>query len=451
MSSQIKISPSTLGQNNYSPNSPSQSALDLTNRLLQSNHDTLHIFFRNLNGHNHLVHNLLSRLVLGATPSQLQTAYDDDLPTQRAMPPLDEKTVSLLSDKTYFKSQITQIDQYTNFLRFFEREIDARGWKDVVKEYVFSRDAVAEALLPLMYDGAYHSVIHLGLGVEFEQPGVIAEALAQAAAHDSFDTDYFFHTAEKRASAAAAAAAEKGSKGESLVKLLGEIQATPNLVQAGRVQGLIGTMKMKKAVLVRAGDQIIDIASRFRVSEEDLEKKTAEVLNLCAYMAGAAAKREGFVEKIDFFFMHCVTSSIFFSVLARQDWISVRDRVRLVEWKGRLDLMWYAVCGVPELDVDSVKQYQGEKTGDVSWEKLFQLVNEQHDDGHVAKFVRALKNGEEACREFEDEEDFMVKGDMWLRIARMAYESTIETTMQTRWVVMAGMDTAWSWVPKRLI
>lgn len=122
-----------------------------------------------------------------------------------------------------------------------------------------------------------------------------------------------------------------------------------------------------------------------------------------------------------------------------------------MEWKGRLDLMWYAVCGVPELDVDSVKQYQGEKTGDVSWERLFQLVNEQHDDGHVAKFVRALKNGEEACREFEDEEDFMVKGDMWLRIARMAYESTIETTMQTRWVVMAGMDTAWSWVPKRLI
>lgn len=393
------------------------------------------------------MHNLLSRLVLGATPTQLQTAYDDDFPTQRAMPPLDENTVSLLADKTYFKSQITNIDQYTNLLRFFEKEIDSRGWKDVVNEYVFSRDEVAETLLPLMYDGAYHSIIHLGLGVEFEQPGVIAEALAQAAAHDSFDTDYFFHTAEQKA-AAAAEKGGKGSYGESLVNLLTEIRSTPNLVEAGRVQGLIGTMKMKKAVLVRAGDQIIDIASRFRVSEEDLERKTAEVLNLCAYMAGAAAKRDGFVEKIDFFFMHCVTSSIFFSVLARQDWISVRDRVRLVEWKGRLDLMWYAVCGVPELDVDSVKEYRGEKTGDIGWEQLFQLVNGQHDDGHVAKFVRAVKNGEEACRKFEDEEDFMVKGDMWLRIARMAYETTIETTMQTRWVVMAGMDTAWSWVPR---
>lgn len=442
MSSQIKISPTTLGLNNYSPTPPSQSALDLTNRLLQSNHDSLHIFFRNLNGHNHLVHNLLTRLVLGASAAQLQTAYDDDLPTQRPMPPLNENTVSLLSDKTYFKSQITNIDQYTNFLRFFEREIDARGWKDVVNEYVFSRDGVAEALLPLMYDGAYHSIIHLGLGVEFEQPGVIAEALAQAAAHDSFDTDYFFRSAE--AAAAAAAAAEKAGKkgGESLVKLLDEIRATPNLVAAGRVQGLIGTMKMKKAVLVQAGDQIIDIASRFRVSEEDLERKTAEVVNLCAYMAGAAAKREGCQEKIDFFFMHCVTSSIFFSVLARQDWISVKDRVRLVEWKGRLDLMWYAVCGVPELDVDDVKEYRGEKTGDISWEELFELVNEQHDDGHVAKFVRALKNGEEACRQFE--EDFMIKGDMWLRIARMAYETTIDTTIQTRWVVMAGMDTAWT-------
>ncbi|KAL4784963.1 hypothetical protein BJX76DRAFT_367261 [Aspergillus varians] len=440
----IKLSPTALGRNIYTTIPPPQPALELTNHLLQTNHDTLHIFFRNMNGHNHLVHNLLTRLVLGATPSQLQTAYDDDLPTQRAMPPLDNTVVTrLASDADYFRSQISQIDQYTNFLRLFEAEIDQKGWQGVVNEYVFSRSEIAETLLPLMYDGAFHSIIHLGLGVEFQLPSVVAEALAQAAAHDSFDTDYFFRTAQE----SAAAAGKRGEEGESLVKLLGEIRKTPKVVQAGRVQGLIGTMKMKKAVLAGAGDEMIDIASRFRVREEDLERKTAEACNLCAYMAGAA-QREGFVRKVDFFFMHCVTSSIFFSVLVRQDWISVRDKVRLVEWKGRLDLMWYAVCGVPELDVDAVKGYRGEKTGNMGWEELFAVVNEQHDDGHVAKLVRALKNGEEACKGFEDEEDFMVKGDMWLKIARMSYDSTIDTTMQTRWVVMAGMESAWGLVPK---
>ncbi|KAL5002077.1 hypothetical protein BDV10DRAFT_130180 [Aspergillus recurvatus] len=437
MSSSINIVSTKLGQNIYAQTPPPQ-ALSLTNRLLQQNHDTLHIFFRNLNGHNHLVHNLLTRLVLGATPEQLQTAYDDDLPTQRAMPPLDPSIVEKLSDKTHFESQITKIDQYTNFLRFFEGEIDRRGsWKDVVNEYVFSRSPIAEKILPLMYDGAYHSIIHLGLGAEFEQPGVIAEALAQAAAHDSFGTDYFFHTAEGRA-------IERNGEGESLVNLLQRIRETPKLVEAGRVQGLIGTMKMKKSILVNAANEILDIASRFKVTEETLARKTAEMLNLCAYMAGAAQrKRDGYKPKIDFFFMHCVTSSIFFSVLGRQDWIPVRDKVRLVEWKGRLDLMWYAVCGVPELDIEFVRSYKGERTGDMSWEELFAVVNEQHDDGHVAKFVRALKNGEEVCAQFEDGEEFMVKRGMWLRIARMAYETTIETNMQNRWVVMAGMDGAW--------
>ncbi|KAL4951129.1 hypothetical protein BDW69DRAFT_201649 [Aspergillus filifer] len=473
-SSKISLSPSHLGQNIYTPSNttPPPSALEITNTLLQSNHDKLHIFFRNLNGHNHLVHNLLSRLALGASPAQLQTAYDDDLPTQRAMPPLDNGIVKCMSDDGYFEAQIGKIDQYSNFLRFFEGVIDAAdadqqgtkngegqgngagegekkkvgdGWKFIVNEYVFSRSSIAEKILPLMYDGAYHSIIHLGLGAEFNQPGFIAEALAQAAAHDSFGTDTFFLSAEAKASADIAAGGSK--EGKSLVSLLADIRNTPALIEAGRVPGLIGTMKMKKAVLVKAGEEIITLASKFRVTPETLEKKTAEVLNFCAYLAGAAQK-DGYARKIDFFFMHCVTSSIFFSVLIRQDWISVEDKVRLVEWKGRLDLMWFVVCGVPDLDIGAVTEYVGEKTGNMSWEELFVAVNEQHDDGHVAKFVRALKNGEEVCKEFEGDDVFMVKGDMWLKIARMSYDTTIDTTMQTRWVVMAGMESAWGWVPK---
>ncbi|KAL4904927.1 hypothetical protein BDW74DRAFT_168101 [Aspergillus multicolor] len=413
MSSSINIISTKLSQNIYAQ-TPSPQAFSLTNSLLQENHDTLHIFFRDLNGHSHLVHNLLIRLA----------AYDDDLPTQRAMPPFDPAIVDKLSDKGFFESQITKIDQYTSFLRFFEKEIVRRGsWKDAVNEYVFSRSAIAEKMLSLMFDGAYHPIIHLGLGVEFEQPGIIAEALAQAAAHASFGTDYFFFEAEEQAT-------EQKGLSQSLVNLLQRTRDTPKLVQAGRAQGLIGTMKMNNSILVDAAEEILDIVSLFKVTEENLERKTAEMLNLCAYTAGAAQRaKDSYQPKIDFFFMHCVTSSIFFSVLIRQGWIAGRDK--------------YAVCGVPKLDVELVKGYKGEKTGNMSWEELFKAVSEQHDDGHVAKFVRALKNGEKACRRFEYGGDFMVKGDMWLPIARMAYETTIETSMQNRWVLMAGMDGAW--------
>ena len=61
------------------------------------------------------------------------------------------------------------------------------------------------------------------------------------------------------------------------------------------------------------------------------------MISTYTYFAGAA-QREGRKRKIDFFYIHNVTSSIFFTVLIRQDWIKLEDHVRLVEWKASLDL-----------------------------------------------------------------------------------------------------------------
>jgi hypothetical protein len=441
--SQIKVSPSHLGITRGA-DAP-EGSIEITNRLLQRNHDELHIFFRDMNGHNHLVHNLLTRLALGATPEQLQVAFDDDLPTQRPMPPLDEEVVRNLSNEDYFCERITKIGHYTNFMRFFEQQIEAKGWQAVVNEYVFSRSRIAEALLPLMYDGAFHSIIHLGLGAEFAQPSVIAEALAQAAAHDSFETDWYFQTCEKKAEAL------KDQPSPSLMELLGQLQMTDAITAAAKTPGFIGTMKMKKCLFANAGEEITSLAAQFRVTEENLERRTAESISFCAYLAGAT-QRPDKTYKVDFFFMHCVTSSIFFSVLIQQPWISTADKVRLVEWKGWLDLAWYAVCGAPKLDIAAAEQYQGTPSGNWSWNELFSAVNDQHDDGHVAKFVRALKNGEEASKPFvegEGSDAFPLKGDTWLKIARMSYDTTLGLPPPAKWVIMAGMDQAWAPVPAR--
>jgi hypothetical protein len=441
--SQIRLSPDHLGITR-GVNVSSAESLEITNQLLQRNHDELHIFFRDMNGHNHLVHNLLSRLALGANPEQLQIAFDDDLPTQRPMPPRDDEVILNLSNEDYFYAQIGKINNYTNFLIFFEQQIEQKGWRDVVNEYTFSHTRIAEAILPLMYDGAYHSIIHLGLGVEFEQPSIIAEALAQAAAHDSFNTDMFFLGTEQRARESALMATPGG---KSLVELLSEAATNERIRSSCLTDGFIGTMKMKKCLFAKAREDIISLASQFRVTPETLERRTAEMISVCAYLSGAT-QRPGKPRKIDFFFMHCVTSSIFFTVLARQSWISIENRVRLVEWKGRLDLAWYAVCGVPELNINDVISYHG-GCSDMDWNQLFTVVNNQHDDGHVAKFVRALKNGEEASKLFEQlkgSDAFPIKGDLWLKVARMAYDTTLDLSGPAKWVVMTGMDKAWEQV-----
>ncbi|KAK9785037.1 putative Baeyer-Villiger oxidase [Seiridium cardinale] len=444
--SRISMSADHLGHTRGGP-AVSAESLEIANQLLQKNHDELHIFFRDMNGHNHLVHNLFTRLALGATPSQLRTAFDDDLPTQRGIPPLDKAMVENLKDDVFFYQCTTKINHYTNFLVFFERQIANKGWQAVVNQYVFSKSRIAEALLPLMYDGAYHSIIHLGLGVEFEQPAVIAEALAQAASHDSFDTDWFFQSAERRAQSESPISPQ--SSVSSLLDLAREAAACDTIRDAARLPGLIGTMKMKKAIFPKAGEQLLSLASRFRVTEETLEQKTAEMVNFCAYLAGCA-QREHRTTKIDFFFMHCVTSSILLSVLAQQSWIDIATRVRLIEWKGRLDLTWYVTCGVPNLDLDYVKQYQvGTERG---WDEIFELVSDQHDDGHVAKFVRALKHGEDICKQFEDGDAsnaFPIRGDLWQTIARMSYDSTLHLPPPAKWVIMSGMDQAWESVPHK--
>ncbi|KAL9135551.1 MAG: hypothetical protein Q9175_003259 [Cornicularia normoerica] len=413
-------------------------SLELVNELLQKNHEKYHIFWRDANGHNHLVHDLLTSLALGASPSELQQAFDDNLDYQRPLPELDNNVVGELSDEGKFYERIGDITQYTNFLVFFEQQIEKKGWRAVVNEYCFSRSRIADAVLAHMYVGAYHPLIHLGLGVEFEQPSIIAEALAQAAAHQMNGIDVFFHNSEQEA-----LKSHLPKRSKPLVELLHEARANDTIHHAARWDDFGN--KTRDGVLGRAGAEITTLAAQFRVEPETLERRTAEMISCCAYIAGCA-QRPGKARKIDFFHMHAVTSSIFLTVLTRQPWISTETKARLVEWKGRLDIVWYASCGAAELRIEDVNEYKPGLSADMDWAALFRAANAMHDDGHVGKFLRALKNGEEASKPFEHGEGaeaFPITGGMWLKVARMAYDSTAHMPTEAKWVVFTGFDQAW--------
>ena len=419
------------------------STLEVCNRLLQQNHETYHMFFRDTAGHNHIVHSLLTILDLGAGPKELQDRYADGEEIQRPIPKIDQALLERLSDHDVFYKTIGEITQYHTFLAFFKREIDSKGWKDVVQEYVFARTQTADKILSRMYEGAYHPIIHLGLGVEFQQPAIIAEALAQAASHDDSHIGKLFRSAE----AEAACAYPIRVKPKSLLTLIHEVRANEAIRTAPKWTDL--GYKMRDGIIGRALESMSSLTAQFRIrpnSEEDLERRTAEMINVSAFMSGAA-QRQGRPRKIDFFYMHTVTSSIFFTVLTRQSWIRLEDRIRLVEWKARLDLAWYAVSGSAALDADAIATYSSPESDGMGWQDLFRAVCQEPDDGHAAKFIRALKNGEDVCKKWEQEEDetqFPLRGNMWLRLARMCQDTTSAMEIDLKWIFFTGFEQPWS-------
>lgn len=71
---------------------------------------------------------------------------------------------------------------YTAYLKFFEEELTAKGIDKVLAEYVFSPEAnigtrggPAPEMINRLLDGVFHPMIHLGCGVEFNMPGIVAE------------------------------------------------------------------------------------------------------------------------------------------------------------------------------------------------------------------------------------------------------------------------------------
>lgn len=129
--------------------------------------------------------------------------------------------------------------------------------------------------------------------------------------------------------------------------------------------------------------------------------------------------------KVDFFLMHCVTTSIFLTIYVAQDWITPQNKAKFLEWKGRFDLLTYAAAGVPELHIDEIKNYVSKVPHDGAgnpWLSIIDRGLRVEDDGHTIKTVRALVNGERVCANYSNVPgmEFPVVGDMWRNIAAMS-------------------------------
>lgn len=424
-------------------NDPAPESIEMANKLLQKNHDDYHIFWRDLNGHNHMAHSILTHFAIGASPAELQRANDDGVGVQRARPDVDSDVVKGLSDDSKLMEIMGDLTQYSNAVEFFEQQIDLYGWRAVLHKYCFTRTPVADTILSRMCEGAHHPFIHLGLAVEFELPSITAEALAQAVCHPFSGIPGCLLQTD-----AEAGALDPNAPHKPLLDLYKEARANKAILNGPRWED--GPFKMRDGTLGRSKADIIRLAAQYRVKPSELQLRAAEVINCSAYIAGAA-QRAGKTPKIDFFHMHNVTSSVFLTVLVNDPSISLENKVRLVEWKGRTDLFWYAACGSPQYNIAEIFNYTPGPSAGKGWTELYHDICQMRDDGHVAKFVRAAKSAGEVCRMFEKQDPaaFPMTGEAWIQLARMAYDSTLGVADPEKWVFGAGFPEAWENVPAR--
>ncbi|KAF2743250.1 hypothetical protein M011DRAFT_411074 [Sporormia fimetaria CBS 119925] len=432
-SSKVHLTPAYQPQ--FSLPGISTESAEKASELLQKNHEDFHIFFNRSGFHNHIVHHLLTLYALKATPAELQKGYDENASYQRPPEKVDEKVVEDMANAETYKKYLGKERYYHDYLVFFQNEMDKKGWQEVLNEYVFKGDERADDMLVRMYAGFLHPIIHLGFGVEFEQPAIIAEALAQAAVHEVWMGKLFYPAEEQ------AKITENVHK--SIVQLLDDIRNNEPLKASPHWDD---GNKIRDGVLKRAPEQMLKYASQFQVTEEDLERRTAEMINATAYFTGAAQHPPHQV-KFDFFYMHCINSSIFFPSFLRQTWLSPANKIRLLEWKVRADLALYASRGSADLLLDEITSYKPKAGTDAPLDNVFARARRFPDDGHTSKFIRALANGEKVCRKWEGEDGFVIKGDMWKLLGHMVIDSV--EAGYPHWVRNAGMEEAWKDVPLR--
>jgi len=147
----VELTPSTTGV--YHVPSISPESCRKGSELLQANHDNYHMFFNNSGFHNHIAHHLLTLLALGANPQQIQTAFDDNKSYQRPQFPVEKRNVQDMADKAKFKEFLGKEQYFHDYEIFFRKEMEEKGWEQVLNEQLFAKDEHAERMLGRMFAG----------------------------------------------------------------------------------------------------------------------------------------------------------------------------------------------------------------------------------------------------------------------------------------------------------
>ncbi|KAJ0117104.1 HypA protein [Diaporthe amygdali] len=414
-------------------------AANKASQLLQKDLESFHVFFNQDGFHNHLVHHILTLYGTGADPAALQQGFDGNTGYQRPVQPNHDRVIEDLQTWSHASKYVGKEQYYPDFLAFFQREIDSKGWEAVLAEYLFTGTEAADDLLVRLYAGVLHPLIQLMYGMEWNQPAIVAEGLAQTCVHkDNFKDELL--AAERNANDEYG---KTGAKMPTIASLLREVRENQKLATAARFED---GNKIRDGVFGRARDEMVAIMSKVKVRPEEIEEKTAEMFNTAVFMAAGATFHPPKINKFDFFLMHHANSCPIFLTFNAQPWLSAENKARLLEWKIRYDLFQYAARGVPNLSLDEIKAYQPKAPTSASGAEVALKIHRMSDDGHAIKLARAASICEQITKKYQDKEWVLIKGDdTWKRVHHLILDSL--QSPGEYWVRSAGMDEAWKNFP----
>jgi hypothetical protein len=220
---------------------------------------------------------MLTVWALGASPETIRAQYHREHTRQRQAMQSQPEKVQAFKNKQVMLEHMYREENYASFLVFFEGEIGEKGINAALNEYLFQGDELAESLLSRMFSGLVHPIIHLGFGIEFDQPAIVAQALAQASVHQDYLGRAFFSPAAKKA---AASQAPKGSD-STLVDIMGPMGAD-DTIRNGAKYG--DTDVFTEGLLKRVPNELIDYCSRWTVAEDRVDDKYIEMINTASKM-----------------------------------------------------------------------------------------------------------------------------------------------------------------------
>ena len=214
------------------------------------------------------MHHLLTIYSLGATPDALTLAYDRNANYQRPAVAVEREIIQEMHNpETYLKCMGSE-KYYSDFLSFYASELEKKGLQSTLDTYLFDKSDLANQLFGRLFAGLLHPLIHLGFGLEFEQPAIVAEALAQAAVHENWISPLFI--------AAEEAAKEYNGPEKTLLEIMDQMKADTSIQQVVQWED---DNKTRDGIMKRGLEKSAKIIGQWKVREDQLEEKTAEMIS----------------------------------------------------------------------------------------------------------------------------------------------------------------------------
>ncbi|KAG5634320.1 hypothetical protein H0H81_002425 [Sphagnurus paluster] len=404
-------------------------------QILKDSHRRWHVFFDpDYRPHNHAPHAAIALWALGADHDVLQEAYVHDCKLLEAR---YDSPGSITVDNVY--DHLGDADAY---LDFFDEVIRTDGVSTALDKYLFNiganflpgRNADQQPqMLDRLFDGIIHPIIHLGYGLEFGLPGLIAEG----------DPEFFHAIHAWEGNVALQSASLTNGKVPNPTTNTHALSILARILKDPRFDDVPGGAQyydIYRNTISKFGSAIreyVDAWSYDRTNPTEAERKVEELIwaNTLIYGVSGWKKDEHF--NTDFFFAHMVTSSLFLSSFvahippaSQEILLRAYFGVSLVWWIGR-DRPGFDISGFfAHASPNTVKDTK--KSAMASPNPWLALIGEAlvAPDEHIPKVLRSLLHyanaygrrpaGHFAGTELEGAE--FLDGTLFVRTAHLTHE-----------------------------